>query len=284
MAQAAKALRVSLPVHFINLDRVPERAAFMQAQCARAGFDSVHRFAAVDAATAPISPRYRPGRWGAYWSLLPSEVAVFESHRALWQQVVESGQPAVLMEDDVLLSEQAGAVSAALAPHVDRFDMVKLDAPGGLIRLGPEVTLGGMSLRPLTGVIASAAAYILTPSGARLLLHRSESYCDHLDDFLTRLHPGYRPFQLAPIVALQGMFADLRDVPGIPPSISGSERTSAAPRARAPKGPAPYRLGKELKRSARKLARKLYADRALLAQGGRIGRLPVAPDLPGYKT
>ncbi|WP_028092166.1 glycosyltransferase family 25 protein [Pseudodonghicola xiamenensis] len=283
MAQAEKAVRVSLPVHFINLDRVPERAAFMQEQCARAGFDRVHRFSAVDAATTPLSPRYRPGRWGAYWSLLLSEVAVFESHRALWQQVAESGQPAVLMEDDVLLSEQAGAVCAALATAAERFDMVKLDSPGGPLRLGPATRMGGQSLRPLTGVIASAAAYLLTPTGAALLLRQSQSYCDHLDDFLTRRYPGYRAFQLDPAVAVQGMFADLADRSDIPPSISGSERTGAAPRARADKGPAAYRLVKELRRSTRKMTRRLITDRLLLARGGCLAAVPLASDLPPYR-
>ncbi|MDK3020353.1 glycosyltransferase family 25 protein [Pseudodonghicola flavimaris] len=273
---------MSLPAHFINLDRVPQRADFMQAQCAIAGFDRVHRFPAVDAASAPISRRYRPGRWGAYWSLLPSEVAVFESHRALWQRVRDDGAPAVLMEDDVLLSAEAGAVCSTLAPHADRYHMIKLDAPGDPLRLGPEVPMAGMSLRPLTGVIPSAAAYILTPEGAEILLRRSERYCDHLDDFLTRPHPGYRAFQLSPIVAMQGMFSDLSGRPEIPASIAGSERTAPAPKARADKGPVPYRLAKEIRRSLRRLSRRLHGDRALLARGGFIGTVPRSPDLPPY--
>lgn len=275
---------MSLPVHVINLDRVPERAAFMQAQCGQAGFDDIRRFSAVDAATMAPSPRYRPARWGAYWSLLPSEVAVFESHRALWEAIAESGRPAVVLEDDVLLSRDTARLCEVLAASAERFDMVKLDALSWPLRLGRETVVGDAVLRPLDGVVPSAAAYLLSPSGARLLLRRSRAYCDHLDDFITRRHPGYRAFQLVPAVAMQAMFADPSGLTGVPQSIAGSERTSAAPRARAPKGPALYRLGKEIGRGARRLARRLWRDRLLQARGGHVGEVPPASDLPRYRT
>jgi len=275
---------MSLPVHVINLDRVPERAVFMQAQCAAAGFDDVRRFSAVDAATMTASPRYRPARWGAYWSLLPSEVAVFESHRALWEVIAASNNPAVVLEDDVLLSRAAARLCGVLAGRAEAFDMVKLDGLSWPMRLGPETIVGDAALRPLESVVPSAAAYLLSPAGARLLLRRSQSYCDHLDDFITRRHPGYRAFQLVPAVAMQAMFADLSGLSDLQQSIAGSERTSSAPRARAPKGPALYRLGKEVRRGAQKLSRRLWRDRLLQKRGGHVGEIPLASDLPPYRA
>ncbi|MDA3889604.1 MAG: glycosyltransferase family 25 protein [Allgaiera sp.] len=276
---------MKVPVFYINLDRVSQRAKFMETQCAHAGFDGVCRFSAVDAASMPPSPHYQPGRWGAYWSLLPSEVAVFESHRRIWTKVAGLTVPAVILEDDVLLSRLADRRCSDLADFAERFDLIKLDALAGSLRLGPETRIGKVAVRPLTGVVPSAAAYLLSPIGAKLLLKLSERYCDHLDDFVTRVRRDYRAFQLTPAVAVQGMFADVSCVPDIPADAAGSERTASETGAasRAARGPALYRLRKEAVRGGRKLVRLLWRDRALVTRGGVIGEVPLAEDLPPYR-
>lgn len=272
--------------YFINLDRVPERADFMRAQFAGAGIFDPVRISAVDARQADMEavPRYTPKNWGPYWTLKSTEIAVFESHRTVWERIAETNQPGGVFEDDVLMSQSAGAVIADLGQNSDRFDMVKLDALSGVIRLGPEITLGNTRLRPVTEVLPSAAAYLLSPEGARNLLRRSQSYCDHLDDYITRPQSDYRAFQLTPAVAVQGMFADVADRPDIPASIAGSERTGLG---QAPvdydRGPAAYRLLKELRRAGRRLARKTYSDRQLLSRGGLVAEVPLAEDMPTYR-
>ena len=275
---------MSLPLHFINLDRVPERADFMHAQCAAAGFASVTRFSAIDVKRMRPCARYRPERWGEYWSLLPSEVAVFESHRAIWEKIAASERPGVVMEDDVLISRHAGRICEMLAARHEQFDMVKLDGLSLPLRLGPATQVGEAEIRPLRSVVVpSAAAYLLSPAGARLLLHWSEQYCDHLDDFITRQRRGYRAYQLLPAVAVQAMFAELSGVEHLPPSVAGSERTSNAPGGRAPKGPLIYRLFKQARRTWRKLKLATGADRRLVARGGFVGEVPLAQDLSGYR-
>lgn len=272
-------------VYFINLDRVPDRAEFMRGQFGAAGIADPIRVSAVDAAQSDMSrtERYAPRSWGEWWTLRPTEIAVFESHRSVWQRILDAGHPGAIFEDDVLLSKSAGQIIQNLGA-ADGFDMVKLDALAGQVRLGTEHHIGGHCLRPIRQVLPSAAAYLLTPRGANLLLRHSQRYCDHLDDFITRPWPAYRMFQLLPGIAAQGMFLDLARRPDIPGSIVGSERTDFG---RAPvhdgRGPVPYRLWKELRRSGRKLSRRLGADRKLVAQGGQIAEVPLAADLPGYK-
>ncbi|WP_425046578.1 glycosyltransferase family 25 protein [Primorskyibacter sp. S87] len=273
-------------VYFINLDRVPERAAFMLGQFSNAGISDPIRFPAIDARSAEMRdcPRYRPHSWGPYWTLRETEIAVFESHRAIWEKIVESDRPAAIFEDDVLISTQAGAIITALSDYSDRFEMAKLDALAGQVRLGPEMRLGDSRLHPITEVVASAAGYLLSPTGAQSLLRRSQSYCDHLDDFITRPARGYRAIQLTPGIAVQGMFADVRGRDDIPASIAGSERTAFGSEPTSDgRGPVPYRLAKEIRRGWRRSARKIFRDGQLQRQGGLIGEVPLASDLPGYR-
>lgn len=96
---------------FINLDRVPERLAFMQSELQKIGLGGVKRFAAIDAKAkgALSGAGFRPGI-GDRWSLPKSAIACFESHRAVWKMAVDQELDAVLvMEDDMVLSSEMPA-------------------------------------------------------------------------------------------------------------------------------------------------------------------------------
>lgn len=273
-------------VYFLNLDRAPDRATFMKDQFSHAGISDPVRVSALDAAATEnfTSPRYAPHRWGPYWSMTPTEIAVFEGHRKTWETIVETGVPGAIFEDDTLLSSTVGGVLSDLGQAHSQFDLIKLDTLGGRFRFGASSQIAGQTLRQIVGVLPSAAAYLLSPRGAARLLDHAQSYCDHLDDFVTRPERGLRAFQLVPGVAVQGMFADLRHRPDIPQSVAGSERTNFGTAATdAGRGPFAYRLLKEVRRSGRKLSQKLGADRRLIAQGGLIGEVPLADDLPAFK-
>ena len=276
---------MSHDTYFINLDRVPERAEFMRAQFARAGIEQANRHSALDAhaVAGTISDRYTPHRWGPYWEMTPTEVAVMESHRAIWRRVAETRRVSAIFEDDVLLAQSAGRIISDLSGDSAEYDLIKLDALAGTVRLGPKKTVHGYELRPITHVLPSAAAYLITPEAAENLLLRSQTYCDHLDDFITRPSPGFRAYQISPAIAVQGMFADLSGLSGIDVLVQGSERTgSEAQKSKPGRGPVPYRLAKELRRAGRRLGRRLWQDRALANAGGYIGEVALSDDLPRY--
>lgn len=270
------------PAFFINLDRETERARHMTRVLSRTEL-AAERFSAVDASEAASSPRYRPHSWGPYWELSGTEVAVFESHRALWARMIDQGvDAAVILEDDVLISEQFGRAVSALADCAGSFDLVKLDGVGVTARLGPEIDLAGQAARPILTVLPSAAAYMVSRRGAELLLAAAERYSDHLDDFITRPRPGWRLFQILPALAVQGMFSGAAPGPEVPPGIMGSARTGG----QAPdvsKGPVTYRLWKDLRRTARRLCRTLGGDAMLVARGGMVGVVPLASDIGPYR-
>ena len=261
----------------INLDRVPARWRFMQAGLRAAGLDA-ERFPAVDAADpmALQATHYRPHS-GDRWELSDSLNACFESHRRVWQEIVERELPmAAVFEDDIVPGERLAATIGLLAAGGIGFDVVKLDTARRVLHLGPLAQRGdGVDFRPLLSGGASAAAYVVTREGARKLLGWSDPFCDHTDDFVFRPRPGFRVLQAEPATAIQAMFltAAERDAAGLSdPAIVGSERESDSRlNAKTGRGPVWFRLRKELYRTGRKLSRALFTDAALKARGGRIG-------------
>ncbi len=277
-----------VPAFYINLDRVPERAAFMEGQLARAGLtDRSARMPAVDARRAPLSPRYVPHRWGPRWEMTASEVACFESHRALWQRIVDERiEAAMILEDDMLLSARLDAHLSAVPRAGIGWDVVKLDGVPQPARFGPAVALPGVQgvLRPIRQTVASAGCYLLSRAAAAALLARSERYCDHLDDFVFDPTAGLRLWQCMPALAVQTMFADRARAAALDVTVSTSERTADRavnhPKSR---GPFAYRLAKELRRTARKTAWRFGADAALRRAGGMVGIPDLVDDLGEYR-
>ncbi|MFZ2100915.1 MAG: glycosyltransferase family 25 protein, partial [Oricola sp.] len=145
----------------INLDRVPGRWHFMEQGLRAAGIEA-ERFVATDAAKpgALDSTYYRPHS-GDRWSLTDSLIACFESHRRVWQTIVDRDlSMAAVFEDDIVPGEDLKNVLDWLGHGEIAFDVVKLDTARRGLRLGPVVAeQGGLAFRPLLSGAASAAAY-----------------------------------------------------------------------------------------------------------------------------
>ncbi|MCQ0987300.1 glycosyltransferase family 25 protein [Jiella marina] len=168
---------------FINLDRAVERRRFVEGQAERLGL-AVERFAAlrsedVDDSTFELLSR----QWER--PLTRVELAVFLSHKALWARAARSRAGLVILEDDVVLSS---AITDFLAEAPTGFDLVNLEnfdrrkffrRRGGYQHRGVEVT-------PIARDKAGAAAYYLSPGGARKLLAAAETAAAPADAFLYR--------------------------------------------------------------------------------------------------
>ncbi len=265
---------------YINLDRVPERRDFMEAQFARAGLVGAQRFSATDArqSNALDGNGYVAGV-GSRWGLTISEIACFESHRAIWKLMVDQGLPAAaIFEDDAELSVHAGTIVQELLNHATSFDLVKLDYSPRVLRFEAETKIGSVTVRPLLEMAPSAAAYILSLEGCRKLLDWSESYSDHLDDFLTLPRPDWRMFQCFPACGVQMMWA--RNQGTADHLVKTSERTQdKSINSGLDKGPVWFRLRRELQAVSRKLKWRLGGQSRLLRQGGFVGLIPCAEDL-----
>lgn len=103
---------------YINLDRTPERRAFMEAQLARLGMPWVGRLAATDA--RDVAPP-------AACPLLPGEYACYLSHLRAVEAAAEDGFTLVL-EDDTELSDQLPEILArAVQAPLPGFDIALLE-------------------------------------------------------------------------------------------------------------------------------------------------------------
>ncbi|WP_237273641.1 glycosyltransferase family 25 protein [Sulfitobacter sp. M22] len=199
---------MSFEVFYINLDRVPHRREFMSLELQKIKLGKVNRFPAVDAKVpgSLSEARFRSGI-SDRWALPKSAIACFESHRAVWQMIVDKGlDAALILEDDVVLSHELTAILSKLNASPQKIDVVKMDFTDGNVCLGPVSDINGVQVRTLSKCAPSAGAYFVTKSGVERLLSESEVYGDTVDDFIFAPRKNWKIYHLVPARAMQLVF------------------------------------------------------------------------------
>ena len=85
-------------------------------------------------------------------------------------------------------------------------------------------------------------------------------------------------------MAIQGMFCELNNELSSPPGVAESERFASDQKSTPiHRGPATYRIYKELRRVIRRAGHKLGGDALNHARGGLNEPVPLAADLPPYR-
>lgn len=192
----------------INLKKATERRQFQTAQLKSLGLD----FEIFDAINADIAHEMRPK---AYWRtgqrpLRETEKACFLSHRTCWKKVLETGEPALILEDDALLSDKVPELLKSLKA-VQNFDIVNLETRARKIFVGkPLDTLD--TIRPLYLNKDGAAAYILWPNGARKIIEQSDREVG-LADAVLWCNFKLSSFQTYPALAIQSDRCNRYDLP-----------------------------------------------------------------------
>ncbi|OLP44399.1 glycosyltransferase family 25 protein [Rhizobium oryziradicis] len=187
-----------MQVLIINLDRSTDRLAFQHAQMAALGL-SYTRIPAVNAQDLTINeadPYWN--RWERPMRL--SEKACFLSHRAVWTQISQSDQPALVLEDDAVLSITVPALLAQLAKRQD-IDHLTLETRGRKKLMAQQHTSDSAVTR-LYQDRSGAAAYILWPTGAKKLLSRTSRQAAIADAAICATY-SLRSFQAEPALAVQ---------------------------------------------------------------------------------
>jgi GR25 family glycosyltransferase involved in LPS biosynthesis len=270
---------------YINLDRVPERRKFMEKELNIAGLSNTLRFSAIDAKKEGKlnQARFISGA-GDRWSLPKSAIACFESHRAVWQIAVDQDLDAIIIfEDDVLLSSDIGKIISAFVESSNQFDIIKLDIGGLQSKCAELMEISGFPVRKLLARIDSAGAYILSNSGAKKLLQRSNTYGDTLDDFLYTPLSNWRMYQLFPAAVAQVVYLDkFKDKFNhfIENKVLESEREESPEinPQNLPKGPFWFRMRKEFRRMQKSLYWRLKGKKKLLQQDGYYGLIPISKE------
>lgn len=195
----------------INLDQAKARWSFQQRQLNYLGID-YERLAATGIETLS-NDTYE--KWANDWQrkLRQTEVACFLSHYQAWQTVKQSNKPWLVLEDDALLSiklpKVLDSLDTALQQNPRLFDHLSFETRGRKKLYSaktwqvidfPNDTI---SFHQLLLDKSGAAAYLLTPHGADVLLQTIEKTGAGLADALLCHNQALQSMQTVPALAIQ---------------------------------------------------------------------------------
>lgn len=220
----------------INLDRATDRFEHVERTFHGQGIDFI-RISAVDA-------KCLADETVAHWCsdgarLGPTELACFLSHRKCWQELIERDLPyAVIFEDDVLLSHEAGTILKTGDWIPAGADVIKLEtnARATIVDKVAAGYIGKRGVKRLHAPHVNSVAYIVSKSGARKLLESSRRIDRPVDLFLFDEAGLERvpTYQLVPALCLQPFVAKRLKMDAGHPDLSTSavedDRRSRRPR------------------------------------------------------
>jgi glycosyl transferase family 25 len=199
----SRIVQMNIDVLLINLRESTDRLRFQEQQFARLGIP-LKRLEAVQASSTAeniyadvVCDWQRPTSRG--------ELACFLSHRLAWQSVVDSGRCALIVEDDVLLSDNLVSVISQLQ---DCNEPVSLNLETCEVRkvVGRKAECAslpsGYRIRPIYFDCGGSAAYVVTPRAAQLYLEHSKRCIGVVDAYMNRLKYVKR-MQIEPALAVQ---------------------------------------------------------------------------------
>ncbi|CAH0354136.1 glycosyltransferase family 25 protein [Aquabacterium sp. CECT 9606] len=207
-----------MQILIINLPRHSDRLAFQKAQMDKLAlsFQLAH---AVDAATLPDATY---DSLANTWErpLRKAEVCCFLSHRNAWQAVVNSGQPALILEDDAVLANHTPELLAKLST-LKNIDLVVLEIRGRKKIMGKHAAriTADFGVLDLFQDRTGSAGYVLWPSGAQKLLDKANRGLAGPSDAFITSHYALRALQVEPAAIVQ---LDMCEHYGLRPAAGGS--------------------------------------------------------------
>jgi glycosyl transferase family 25 len=188
-------------VLIINLAEATDRLSFQEKQMLRLDLDyEILRAVSVQHISEATHYQLSMG-----WErpLRRTELACFLSHHKAWQVVLKKKQPMLILEDDALLSRYSAVLLKMLEQRND-CDLISLEVRGRQKIVGERQALvEDFSLMPLYQDRTGAAAYILWPSGAQILLDKAKATPPALADAFISSTYQLRCLQIEPAAAIQ---------------------------------------------------------------------------------
>ena len=196
-------------VHLVNLDSRPDRLAHMTAALRAAGLP-FERIAATDGRDPEVAARAaalgpsangRPISSAAY--------GCFQSQRRAWLRILDGGRShGMVFEDDLHLAGDLSFLADAAWVPADA-DIVKLETFGTRAHIARRAAarIGPRRLVRLHSTHMGAAAYVISARAAEVLLRRTETVTDPVDELLFNDRLGWFEgavtFQMCPAPAVQ---------------------------------------------------------------------------------
>jgi glycosyl transferase family 25 len=198
-----------LPIFIINLDSDRKRLQLITKQMDKLSLP-FQRFSAIRGNDLPASiAHFFKNDDGSIASQLSSgEIGCYASHLTLMRQVSESGQTALILEDDVVIEPTFPAL-------LD--ELLALDEPWDILRLtvsprnnSPWLRLRGLSngysLARYFRVPPRTGAYLIRPEGARKFLEWQRPRWRPVDQDLRRVWDhGLKTLHVVPVPVMQNL-------------------------------------------------------------------------------
>ena len=194
---------MNVDVLLINLRQSSDRLRFQEQQFERLGI----QFERLDAVEAGSIAEDVYADVVCAWQrpICRGEFGCFLSHRVAWQRVVDSGRSALVVEDDVLLSDNLVPVLSQLdcPDEPVAFNFETCYSRKVVDRKADGTSLpSDYSIRPIYFDCGGSAAYVVTPSAAQLYLDHSKRCIGLVDAYMNRLKYVKR-MQIEPALAVQ---------------------------------------------------------------------------------
>ena len=251
-----------MDVLIINLARSTGRMEFQRGQMAALGLECRR----IEAVTADAAAQARPETYWERWErpMRPAERACLLSHVAAWERIAKTGRPALILEDDAVLSRRVPALLLALEamPGTEHVTL-EVRKRRKLLGRAARPVIPGIVLRRLYQDRSGAAAYVLSPSGAAKLLARARRGGALADALICRSYE-LESWQVEPACAVQ---LDRCEAYGIAAPIATASTIDGNGTAARSTG-AGYRLRRilaQLRMGWRQVSRALVAERREVA-------------------
>lgn len=195
----------------INLDQSKDRLEEQITQFQKLGLN-FERFPATSIQDFS-QDEYKRLAFNAQRPLKQSELACFLSHKRAWEYVVQSNEPCVILEDDVVLASDFENVINDIA-QLTELDYVNLEVVGRkkTISKQPLYILGEYKLYKLFQDRNGTGGYVLFPLGAKKLLDFMNKRAIGLVDEYIASCRQLNSFQVEPAALLQGVICGIYNI------------------------------------------------------------------------
>jgi len=191
----------AMKVYVISMTSSVERRKFQIKQLSQLSLE----FEIYDAVTVRSLSSDRIATLRGDWErpLSDVEVACYESHYQLWKRVAEEGEPRLILEDDVILSDAVVPFLSEIANHPYYHVSLETRKRKKLLANQSSFEFFTTELYRMYQDRTGAAAYLLSPKGARLLLARHAKFGAALADAQICRAYELDSYQTVPALAVQ---------------------------------------------------------------------------------
>jgi glycosyl transferase family 25 len=191
-----------MKIFIINLSTAIERRQFQKKQMSK--LDLNYEFVEATSIHDISDETYAKHLHDWQRPLRNTEVACYFSHRSLWQKIIDNNSPALILEDDALVSK---CVPELLKSFISKknVDFINLEVAGRkkfISKIGEDIACNSALFR-LYQDRTGAAGYVLWPSGAKKLLrHESSNGIGLADSHIASCY-SLKSYQVEPAAIIQ---------------------------------------------------------------------------------